>query len=278
MTTPREPRTRRLSSSAWRIVLAMLPLGTGLMIAMLLVPDTRGPSDSTTLVIRIATGLAISAVSVAVIALLIRFADRGRMRDAGLTSIREGWRLAVWGVVLWIVPATLTFGVLALLGSRLSLTVSAPDLAPTVVLLVLAVLLTEALPEEVVFRGYVTTALGALTRGWGTIVIQAVLFTLFAAILRQNWNPTDLSLFVGMGIGLGYLRMITGSVWMPIGFHTAFQVGSQLVLSHDGVDFAGGAGAAMLALGAIPFAAAAILVSSTGIQRIVNPGPRHQPG
>lgn len=274
MTTAPAPRSRRLTSAAWRIALASLPLVVGLTVATTLLPVTRDPSDPTTLTIRIATGLAISTLTIAVIALLTRYADRKRMRDAGLTSIRTGWRLAIWGAIVWTVPAALTFGVLALLGSPLTVTVSALDLGLTVLLLVLAVLLTEALPEEAIFRGYVTTALGAVARGWGVIVIQALLFTVFAGALRQNWNPLDLSLFLAMGVGFGYLRMVTGSVWMPIGFHTAFQTGAQLVITHDAVDFAGDIGAAMLALGVIPFAAAAILVSSTGIPSNIHPGIR----
>lgn len=274
MTTAPAPRSRRLASAAWRNALALLPLGAGLTVATTLLPATRDPSDPATLTIRVATGLAISTLTIAAIALLTRYADRNRMRDAGLTSISTGWRLAIWGAFVWTVPAALTFGVLALLGSPLTVTVPALDLGLTVLLLVLAVLLTEALPEEAVFRGYVTTALGAVARGWGVIVIQALLFTVFAGALRQNWNPLDLSLFLAMGVGFGYLRMVTGSVWMPIGFHTAFQTGAQLVLTHDAVDFAGDIGAAMLALGVIPFAAAAILVSSTGIPSNIHPGIR----
>ena len=272
MTTTPRPRSRTLLSAVWRIALAILPLAAGLALAALLVPASDHPSDPATLGLRIAAGVAISAATLAVFALLVRRADHRRMSDAGVTSVRTGWRLAVWGAIVWIVPAAATFGVLALFGAPLTVTVTGPELARTVLLLLVAVLLAEALPEEAVFRGYVITVLGTLTRGWGIIVIQALLFTLFAALLRQNANPADLSLFLAMGIGFGYLRMITGSVWMPIGFHTAFQTGAQLVLTHDAIDFAGGTGAAMLALGVIPFSVAAILVSSTGIPRIVRPG------
>lgn len=271
MTITPAHRSRRLVSTGWRIGLALLPLAAGLTIATILLPATRDPSDPVTLTIRIVTGLAISALTLAVIGALIRHADHKRMRDAGLTSIRTGWRLAVWGAAVWTVPAALTFGVLALLGNPLTVTVPALDLARTVLLVLLAVLLAEAIPEEALFRGYITTALGTVARGWWVITIQALLFTLLAGALRQNWNPLDLSLFLAMGIGFGYLRMITGSVWMSIGFHTAFQTGAQLVLTHAAVDFAGDTGAAMLALGSIPFATAAILVSSTGIPRIVHP-------
>lgn len=277
MTTPSTPHSRKLFHIGWRIVIAMLPLGAGLSLALFLLPVTGEVSAPLTMAIRIATGLVISALVIGVIAMLVRFSDQGRLRDAGLTSFRTGWRLAVWGAIVWTVPAALSFGVLALLGSPIAVTVPMPELALTVLLLLGAVLLAEAIPEETVFRGYITKSLGAVTRGWGIITCQAVLFTLFAALLRQNANLMDISLFLAMGIGFGYLRMITGSVWMPIGFHTAFQTGAQLVLTQDALDFAGGNGPAMLALGAVPFAAAAIMISSTGIPRAIYPGPRQRP-
>lgn len=272
-------RPRLLASAGWRIALAVLPLGAGLTALSALLPDERGLSDPLTLTLRIAGGIAISALSLAVLLLLVRVADRRRMREAGLTEPRAGWRLALWGVVLWTVPAAATFGVLGLLGAPLTVTVPGPELALTVLLLLLAVLVSEAIPEEAVFRGYVTHALGALARGWWVIVAQALLFTLFAGFLRQSWDPLDLSLFFVMGIGFGWLRLLTGSVWMSIGFHTAFQTGAQLVLTHDGLDFAGGADTAMLALGMIPFTVAAAVTSAFGIPRAVRGHARapHEP-
>lgn len=264
MTVSAPPLPRRLVASTWRIAAASLPLGAALAIVTALLPGPPDLSERATLLTRIATGLAISTLTLGVIALLIRAVDRLPLAAVGLNSIRTGWRIAGWGALAWLLPAAASFGVLALLGAPLSTTVSAGELARTTLLLAVAVLLSEALPEEVLFRGYIARALGAISSGWGTIIIQAVIFTLFAGALRQNWDPTDLSLFLTMGIVFGYLRLITGSVWMSIGFHTAFQTGAQLVLSHDAVDFAGGIGAAMLALGIIPFTVAAILASTMG--------------
>lgn len=268
------PRPRVLASAAWRIALAMLPLGTGLAALPALLPDARDLSDPTTLTLRIAAGCALSALTIAVILCLVRGTDGRRMRDAGLTSPRTGWRLAVWGALLWTVPAAATFGVLGLLGAPLTATVPGPDLARTVLLLLLAVLVTEAVPEEAVFRGYITHALGTVARGWWVIIAQALLFTLFGAILRQSWNPVDLSLFLVMGIGFGWLRLLTGSIWMSVGFHAAFQTGAQLALTHEVLSFDGGTGTAMLALGMIPFTVAAAVTSALGIPRAVHAGSR----
>jgi membrane protease YdiL (CAAX protease family) len=270
MTTP-VPLARRVASAAWRIALVVLVLGASVAATVALLQGTDDPSDPTTLLRRVGAGIAISALTLGVIMLVTRRIDRKAASDAGLTSMRTGWPLAAWGAVVWLVPAAAAFGVLSLLGSPLTVSVPVTELVPSVLLLVLAVWLTEAIPEEAVFRGYVTTTLGTMVHGWWIITIQAALFALFAGLLRQSWNPVDLSLFVTMGIAFGYLRMLTDSVWMPIGFHTAFQTGAQLVLTHDTVDFAGDTGAAMLALGVIPFTTAAILVSTTGIPRLEAP-------
>ncbi|MGI5122725.1 CPBP family intramembrane glutamic endopeptidase [Marinactinospora thermotolerans] len=272
MTTPPTPRRRGLASAAWRIALATTALGTCVAAGAAVLP-AGDPSDTAVLMARIAFGVAISALMVGLIAVLARRADRETLRGIGVTTNRVDWRLALWGAAVWTVPAAAAFGVLALLGAPLTVTVSAAELARTGLLLLFAVLVVEAVPEEVVFRGYVTTVLGRVTRGWWIIVVQALLFTLFAGLLRQNWNPLDLSLFVTMGIGFGYLRMLTGSVWMPIGFHAAFQTGAQLILAHDAVEFAGGTGAAMLALGAVPFSVAAVLVTAAGVPRSVAATP-----
>lgn len=267
-------RSRRFTSAAWRIALAVLPLGAGLAILPALLPTARDLSDTPTLALRIAAGVGLSALTFAMILLLVRVVDRRRMWEAGLRSPIAGWRLAVWGALLWTVPAAATFGVLGLLGAPLTVTVPGPELARTALLVLLAVLVTEAIPEEVVFRGYVTQVLGTVARGWWVIVVQALLFTLFGALLRQSWDPVHLSLFLVMGIGFGWLRQLTGSIWMSIGFHAAFQTGAQLVLTHEVLVFAGGTGTSMLALGMVPFTVAAVVTSTFGIPRAVQAGSR----
>ncbi|UTX53800.1 CPBP family intramembrane glutamic endopeptidase [Leucobacter aridicollis] len=271
MTPRQEGSARRGVGAAWRVAAAVLPLWVGLAVVTVVVPPHENLSDPATLAIRIGAGIALSSVTLLVIALLARCADGTRIADVGLPSMRGGWRLAVWGALLWAVPAAGTFGVLALRGSPLRVTAPAAELWQTLGLVLVAVLVTEAIPEEAVFRGYVTTALGRITRGWGTVVAQAVAFVLFAGVIRQGWDPTDLSLFLAMGIGFGYLRMLTGSIWMSVGFHTAFQTGTQLVLSHQVVEFAGSTGLSMLALGMVPFTVAAIVVSGVGIPRWILP-------
>src|SRR5690606_34896672 len=125
------------------------------------------------------------------------------------------------------------FSAVTLMGASLGLPRELSDTVNVILLVFFAVLLSEAIPEELVFRGYVFSVLQERLGGWATILVQTVLFTAVALLLRGYTGIVDLSLFAGMGVALGYLRLVTGTVWTAVGFHTAFQTGSQLVLSHD---------------------------------------------
>ena len=232
------------------------------------------PSDVTTLVARAAGGLVVSAVVVLVVLVLTRV-ERRRLRDVGLGPAADGWRLFLLGALAWRVPAALAFGVLALLGAPLTVTAPADRFWTALAWLLLAVLLSEAVPEELAFRGHLTAVLAERLRGWAVIAVQTALFTAAVLVLRGGLGLLDLSLFVAMGAVLGYLRTTTGSAWTTIGFHVAFQTGSQLVLTHDVVELDGSTALTMLALGAVPFTVAVLVLPALG--RVPQRAARRRP-
>lgn len=265
MTTDTTRPTRATRPPIWstilRIVVAIGLTAAGL-VALLVLPGDLEAGTIPTLLLRIAGGFALSIVVVAIVVVLTRLVDRRLLAEIGLTGPADAWRAFLSGILAWLTPATAAFGVLALLGAPLAITASADRFWTVLLLVLLAVLLSEAIPEELVFRGYVTRVLGERLRGWGVIVVQAVLFTATAVILRGGAvDPIDLSLFAAMGVGLGYLRMVTGSVWTTVGFHLAFQTVSQLIFSHEVVSFPGTQLQAMVALGMVPFAVGLTLVA-----------------
>lgn len=222
------------------------------------------PTDVSTLVGRIVGGVVVSGLVVVLVVLAARLVERHRLRDIGLSVAADGWRAFLSGMVAWLLPAALAFAVLAFLGLPLTVTAPPDRFWGVLALLFLAVLMSEAVPEELVFRGYITAVLAERLHGWWVILVQTALFTLTVLVLRGGLAPLNLSLFVAMGVVLGYFRMVTGSVWTTVGFHAAFQTGSQLVLSHDIVEFSGTELHAMLALGAVPFTVAMITISILG--------------
>lgn len=233
--------------------------------ALLLLIALSGSSDPTgydTLLTRILGGLVLSVLVAIAIIVLVRRVERRSLRVVGLTSAAGDLRAFALGVAAWTLPAAVTFLVLALLGSPLRVTASAADFWLVLGLLFLAVLLSEAIPEELVFRGYVSAVLAERLSPWWVIGVQTVLFVATAILLRGDINPLDVSLFAAMGFVLGYVRHVTGSVWTAVGIHVAFQTAAQLVLTQRVIEFGGPPELAMLALGAVPFTAVAILVQT----------------
>lgn len=231
--------------------------------ALLLTAALDGDTDPTehgTLLTRILSGLIISALVIVLIVTLARAVERRRLSELGFTTIAGDLRAFGLGIVAWTVPAAITFAILALLGSPLQITAPGAEFWLVLGLLFLAVLLTEAIPEELVFRGYVSAVLAERLSPWWVIGVQTVLFVATAILLRGEVNPLDASLFAAMGFVLGYVRLVTGSVWTAVGIHVAFQTASQLVFTHDVVEFTGPPELAMIALGVVPFTAVAILI------------------
>lgn len=93
--------------------------------------------------------------------------------------------------------------------------------------LLVLVLLSEALPEELLFRGWLSECLRRIGGAWFAIVVQAALFTLFAAAVGAIASANDAGFIAALGIVLGMLRIVSGTVWVPVGFHLAFMTAQQ---------------------------------------------------
>lgn len=265
MTRP-EPKTAQDQSMPLPLwsVLIRIAVVIGVTVSVLLLSvalsNSVDPTARGTLLARILSGLAISALVVAVVVVLVRGTGRRSLSVVGFTTAAGDVRAFGLGIAAWTAPAAGTFFVLALLGSPLQITAPAVEFWLVLGLLFLAVLLTEAIPEELVFRGYVSAVLAERLTPWWVIGVQTVLFVATAVLLRGDVNPLDVSLFAAMGFVLGYVRLVTGSVWTAVGIHVAFQTASQLVFTHSVIEFGGSPELAMIALGAVPFTAAAILI------------------
>lgn len=259
MTYPTQPLDRHsLLSFLVRALLPLVILGVALLVLTRVLAGSD-PTEHSTLFLRIAGGLFLSGAAIAMIVVRARrAAATSRAPALGETRRRDALRALAMGATLWLVPAIIAFTTFAVLGAPITINGSLEEILTVVLLTFGAVLLSEAVPEELVFRGQLMSVLSERLQIWWVIVVQSGLFTAFALILRGWTGVADFSLFVGMGIGLGYLRVVSGSVWTTVGFHAAFQTGSQLVLTHDVITFDGSDTAAMVALGAVPFAVGAI--------------------
>lgn len=206
-----------------------------------------------------ANALTVFALAVPMVWLARRYLDRRPWGGLLLTGPRRGWAPFLVGAVSWLIPGVLGLVVLLALG-RVGIVPNQPpeQTAVTMAALVVLVLLFEAVPEELIFRGYLFRNLNTAMPGWLAVFAQAVLFTAFGLALwipEGGWAvlPERLPLFLGMGVVLGCIRLITGNVWACVGFHTAFQVAAQTLLNGELFTVESGQGLLMLAVFLSPF-------------------------
>jgi len=102
----------------------------------------------------------------------------------------------------------------------------------SVLALMLLVLLYEALPEELIFRGYLYRNLATALPNWAAVLGQAALFTLFGIAVGAAGTVDRIALFFAFAGVQGIIRVVTGSIWAPIGFHLAFQTPEQIFGPH----------------------------------------------
>lgn len=210
----------------------------------------------------LATALAVPAVIAA-----RRWLDGGTLAGLGLELSPAALKPFAVGALAFLVPSALGFALVLGLGWA-TITPIAPwgEILAFVPLLVVLVILYEALPEELAFRGYVQRALGEHHSRLAAALAQGVLFGLWGAALWTIGTGTPaldrLVLFTAIGVVLGLVRVVTGSVWATIGLHTAFQTVAQLLLNDARGHFAveGGEAMQLVALGIMPFALATTLV------------------
>ncbi|MFD6952302.1 CAAX protease [Nocardiopsis sp. TSRI0078] len=203
--------------------------------------------------------LTVFVLAVPMVWLARRHLDRRPWSGLLLTGPRRGWAPFLVGAASWLVPGLLGLAV-ALAPGWVGIVANRPpaETAATMAALVVLVLLFEAVPEELVFRGYLQRNLHTVMPGWLAVLSQAVLFTVFGLALwipDAGWGvvPERLPLFLGMGVVLGCIRLITRDVWACVGFHLAFQTAAQSLLNGHLFTVEGDRGLLMAAVFLGPF-------------------------
>lgn len=77
-----------------------------------------------------------------------------------------------------------------------------------------------AFTEEITFRGYMQYQLGKRNRLWG-VVVSALIFA-SGHLLNSNYEILSLVYLILGGLMFGFLRLISDSIWLPVGVHLAW--------------------------------------------------------
>jgi membrane protease YdiL (CAAX protease family) len=176
---------------------------------------------------RLTFGMIVSAGIVGFSIVMLRL----RARPATWVSL-DGLALAQVGLgtAVYAGLASVSVGILVLAGMADVNAPGSPDTVLKLAYLLVLVLLSEALPEELLFRGWLMDALGSGRSPWRPVLGQAAVFTLFAWAIGSLNSLQDASFIACFGLVLGIVRAVTGSIWAPVGVHLAFIATQQSAL------------------------------------------------
>lgn len=170
------------------------------------------------------------ALVLLLLALLLKW-EHAAAREYGLLPGRHTPLNLGLGAVGYLLPLTVAAAaILSLNLAALHVPGTPGEAVGQLAAVLVLVLLYEAVPEELIFRGYLFTLLKQHAPIWAVVPGQAVLFCLFGFAVGAARTPDRLLLFLIFSLGLGVIRAATSSVYVTIGFHAAFQAATQPVL------------------------------------------------
>ena len=167
--------------------------------------------------------------------------DKISWKNLGQASLRANIFSFFVGFLLWTIPAFIGLCICLMLGwVDITFHTDFNTLLLSILILVVTVFLMEALPEELIFRGYIYRYLHVSFPHSLTVILQSLLFTLFAYFIGAMYSVEQIQFIPGFAFILGYFRAVSGNVWTSIGFHVAIMTATQILNpSHGHFDVSG---------------------------------------
>lgn len=170
-----------------------------------------------------------TVLSIILIQAALKF-DEFHWHIIGMGAFKTNITSFLLGFFLWIIPAAVGLFICVIAGwVEIKADTELNYLLLSLIILFITVFLIEALPEEIIFRGYIYRLLDIRFPHWLTIILQALLFSLFAYFIGALYSFEQVQFIPGFAIILGVFRAISGSVWTSIGFHVAIMTATQIL-------------------------------------------------
>jgi membrane protease YdiL (CAAX protease family) len=225
-----------------------------------------GDDDNST--IHFFTGLSITILCFILVNTALRI-DKISWKQIGISSLRTNIISFFTGTILWAIPAIIGLVICLLIGSsEITVITNLNQLILSILILYITVLLIEAFPEELISRGYIYSYLNALFPHWITLIVQTLIFSLFAYFVGAIYSLEQLLFIPGYGFMLGYFRAKSGNVWTSIGFHVAIMTASQILNPiHSHFDVSGVFAIRFFAFNLLPYILLCLVGFSGGSMR-----------
>lgn len=179
-----------------------------------------------------------SSIVLTSIVLLRKKWAQGSPASIGIGTFRDGFVKFLTGIGIIAIPIILSILATVLFGwGKVQFNVG-DGFFTTFMLGAMTTFLFEALPEELVFRGYIYAHLNGVYKRWISSLLTIALFVFLPIVLVYiQKNLLGMEIYVGgnshitasyliimllFGSFLQYVRIITGSIWTGVGFHLFF--------------------------------------------------------
>lgn len=161
--------------------------------------------------------------------------DKICLEQIGMGDFNKNIISFLVGTFLWVIPAAIGL-IIAIIGGwvEIIVTTNLNQLLLSILILYITVFLIEAFPEELKIRGYIYSHVNRIYSHWITLIIQTLIFSIFAYFVGAMYSLEQLLFIPGYGFMLGYIRAKSGNVWTTIGFHTAIMTASQILIPMHG--------------------------------------------
>ena len=166
--------------------------------------------------------------------------DKGVPHKIGLTNPNTALKNLLLGVGLIAIPLILTLIVSSIFGWATFSVNTNSTIIVSLLLGLISTLFTDALSEELIFRGYIYSNLKEHYSTWKSATITLIIFVVAPLLLITLQNRLNIVGAVALtggyvinmilfGAFMQYLRVVFKSIWIGVGFHLVFVHMNQLM-------------------------------------------------
>lgn len=157
-------------------------------------------------------------ILVLILLIFLRFIDKKKLRDVGLTSIKSHVGELSYGLLLGALSMSGIFVTLLLTKNiRLINSFSKPAIS-SYIFTGMFLFILVGIKEELLCRGYCITMLNSMKKPWLSVIVSSLIFSALH-LFNPNVKALGLINIVLVGILFGYMFIKTDNLWMPIGYH-----------------------------------------------------------
>ncbi|WP_284645725.1 CPBP family intramembrane glutamic endopeptidase [Paenibacillus silviterrae] len=167
-------------------------------------------------------GLKSLFVMLGALAIILNIFERGTKTPLGVRESKKV-TLTAMGILFGFIFVLVTFAAVYFVGEVTIITIRTESMLWATFGMLAFLAFCDTLSEEILFRGYFQGLIKLNYGSWISVLVSSIPFTLLHSLGHDIFSHPlmILNLFFG-GVFLALLKELSGSLWLPVGFHFAW--------------------------------------------------------